>query len=293
MIKTNSILDRILAGFRRKPFDLLLNIFVVYAAIWTLLEPLLGLVPDAQNIFSGDVKFLTLLLVSTCIGIYRSAVPGEITIKYGNSTIKVVFGDLFVFDGFKAIPVSRYFFETQVIQTSLQNKIIQFFLSSREGDEGLRAHKQALAQSLQGESCQEVFRDVTKQKEKYYALGTTALLELNGQNFVLFSLTETELKGHIPDDNCNVEKMWIALKELWRKLRIYSRGNSINIPLIGSGVTGIRLDPTRLLELNLLAIINALEEGGKITTEEIRVILHPKYIEDINLNDFQSMWGQR
>ncbi len=58
-------------------------------------------------------------------------------------------------------------------------------------------------------------------------------------------------------------------------------------------MTGIRLDPTRLLELNLLAIINSLEEGGKITTEEIRIILHPKYIEDINLNDFQSMWGQR
>jgi hypothetical protein len=250
-------------------------------------------VPEAQKYLSGDFKFLALVLISSCVGIYRNAVPGEITIKHDNSVIKVVFGDLFSFDGFKAIPVSRYFFETQVVQTSLQNKIIQLFLSSKEGNEGFRVYKQILSNALKGEGYQEVYRDATKQKEKYYPLGTTALLELNGQDFILFTLTETELKGHIPDGNCNVAKMWTALENLWNKARIYSRGNSINIPLIGSGVTGIRLEPNRLLELNLLAIVNSIEEGGKITTEEVRIVLHPKYVEDIDLSHFQTMWSQR
>ncbi|NES98945.1 MAG: hypothetical protein F6K32_28040 [Desertifilum sp. SIO1I2] len=138
---------------------------------------------------------------------------------------------------------------------------------------------------------QEIYRDATQRKEKYYPLGTTVTLELNGQDYILFALTETELKGHIPDNNCNVSKMWIALEKFWEKARIHARGNAVNIPLIGSGVTGIRLNPTRLLELNLLAITNAIEEGGKITTEEVRIVLHPKYIEDIDLNDFQSIWN--
>ena len=85
--------------------------------------------------------------------------------------------------------------------------------------------------------------------------------------------------------------MWLSLGKFWYQARIDARGKPINIPLIGSGVTGIRLSPNRILELNLLAIANAIEEGGKITTEEIRIILHPKYMEDINLSDFQNIWS--
>ncbi len=286
-----NLLRRVGVGFKKKPLKLLVNIFIVYAAIWTILEPLIGIVPNTSKYFFGDFKFLILVLTSSLIGICRNAVPGEIEIKYGNSLIRVVFGDLFSFDGFKAIPVSRYFFETQVVSTSLQNKLIQMFVSSREGTEGIKVYNQAISNALQGENHQEIYRNATQKKDKYYPLGTTAILELKGQDYILFALTETELKGNVPNDNCNVSKMWIALEKFWDKARIYARGNSVNIPLIGSGVTGIRLNPTRLLELNLLAITNAIEEGGKITTEEVRIVLHPKYIEDINLDDFKSIWN--
>jgi hypothetical protein len=277
--------------YKKKPLKLLANVFIAYATIWTILEPIIGIVPPVENYFSGELKFFTLVLISTLIGLYKNAVPGEIIIKYGSSVIKVIFGDLFSADGFKALPVSRYFFETQIVSTSIQNKLIQMFVQSKEGTEGFAIYKQKLSAALQGENYQELYRDASQQKEKYYSLGTTASLELNGEFYILFALTETELKGYIPGDNCNASKMWTALEIFWKKARIYVRGNSVNIPLIGGGVTGIRLNPTRLLELNLLAIINALEEGGKITTEEVRIVLHPKYIEDINLNDFQSMWG--
>jgi Domain of unknown function (DUF6430) len=264
--------------------------FIAYAAIWTILEPLISIVPPVEKYFSGELKFFTLILVSSLIGFYRNSIPQEIIIKHSNSLIKVIFGDLFSFDGLKAIPVSRYFFETGVVQTSLQNKLIQMFQQSNGVSEGLDIYKKRLSDALQVEPFQEKFRNVTQQKEKYYSLGTTAILKLDDRDYMLFALTETELKGHIPKDNCDVSKMWTALEIFWEQARIHARGESVNIPLIGSGVTGIRLNPTRILELNLLAIANAIEKGGKITTEEVRVILHPKYIEDINLNDFQSIW---
>ncbi len=92
---------------------------------------------------------------------YRNAVPREITVKHSNSVIKIVFGDLFSFDGFKAIPVSRYFFETQVVSTSLQNKLIQIFVQSKEGTEGFKAYNQAISAALQGENHQAIYRDAT------------------------------------------------------------------------------------------------------------------------------------
>jgi hypothetical protein len=290
-MKNYTLVNRIIVGFKRKPLKFFVNAFIVYATVWAILEPIIGIVPNTAQYFSGEAKFIALLFASVCVGLYRNAVPNEIYIKYGNSSIVVVFGDLFSFDGFKVIPVSRFFFETQVVPTSLQNKLIKMFVQSREGGEGLVLYNQSLSVALQEVTCEEKYRDATRQQEKYYPLGTTAILELNGQSYMLFALAETELKGHIPNNNCNISRMWIAVGSFWEEARIQARGRSINVPLIGSGVTGIRLNSTRLLEINLLAIANAIEEGGKITTEEVRVILHPKYMEDINLSDFKDIWN--
>lgn len=285
-----SIFRRVILGFKKKPLKALISIFIVYATIWAVLDPLISFIPKAEKYFSGELKFFTLVLVSSLVGLYKNAVPEAVSLKYGNSTINIIFGDLFSFEGFKVIPVSRYFFETQVVPTSLQNKLIQKFVQSEEGAKGFDVYEKRLDYSLQGKPYQEINRDATKQKERYYSLGTATPLEFKGEEYILFSLTETELKGHIPSDNCSVSKMWVALEGFWLEARTQSRGRSINIPLIGSGVTGIRLSPTQILEFNLLAIANAIEEGGKITTEEIRIVLHPKYMEDINLNDFQNLW---
>ncbi|PSB25817.1 macro domain-containing protein [Stenomitos frigidus] len=290
-MNSQGLFKRITITLRKQPLKVFTYAFVVYATIWTILEPLIGIVPNASRYFSGEIKFISLILISVLIGAYRSAIPQEANLKYGNSNIKIVFGDLFSFDGIKVIPVSRFFHETQVIPASLQGKLIQKFAQSGEGSKGFETYEKIIADSLHTESFQEVFRDETQQNERFYPLGTTVLLSLDGQPYILFSLTETELKGYIPGDNCNALKMWIALEAFWKKARIYARGNPINIPLIGSGVTGIRLDSIHLLELNLLAIANSLEEGGKITTEEIRIILHSKYLEDIDLSKFQDIWG--
>ncbi|GAP98536.1 hypothetical protein NIES2104_50910 [Leptolyngbya sp. NIES-2104] len=289
MVK-RGLFHRVILGCKKKPFKVFVSTFIAYAAIWTLLDPLLSMVSSAQKYFSGELKFFILVLVSSLIGLGKTALPGEITLQYANSTIKVVFDDLFASDGFKVVPVSRYFHEIEVIPTSLQNKIIQMFVQSAEGSKGSEAYEKSLSSALQSTKYEEIYRPATNREEKYYPLGTTIPLGLNGDDYLLFALTDTELKGYIPHDNCSVSKMWVALEIFWQNARIHSRGSSLNIPLIGSGVTGIRLNQNQILELNLLSIANAIEEGGKITTEEIRIVLHSKYMEIIDLNDFQDLW---
>lgn len=290
-MSSKAFLRRVVLGVKQKPLKAFVSAFVAYAAIWTVLEPLISIVTPAREYLSGELKFFVLLSISCLIGLHRSAVPKNLSIQYRNSEIKILFGDLFSFNGIKAIPVSKYLFEIEVIPASLQNKVIQFFVQSEEGTKGFDVYEQKLSLALKHEPHQENYRSATQKKDKYYSLGTTAFLELNAESYILFALTETELKGYIPEDNCNVSKMWDSLESFWQKARVHSRGEPINIPLIGSGVTGIKLSPNRILELNLLAISNAIEEGGKITTDQVRIILHPKYMEIINLSDFQNLWN--
>ena len=137
---------------------------------------------------------------------------------------------------------------------------------------------------------EEVYRPETQKKEKLYQPGTVASIEYLQQKYLLVAITKTELKGHIPIDNCDVTRLWIALQEFWQNARYLTRGSPVNIPLIGSGVTGISLHPNQLLELNVLAIINALSRSGPITSSEIRIILHPRFLDDIDLDNFQKIW---
>ncbi len=170
-------------------------------------------------------------------------------------------------------------------------QIIEKFKGIQKGDKGLEFYNRELKQALENEKYTEVYREATQKQENYYPLGTTAILKLYDQKYILFALTKTELQGYIPEDNCDVSDMWISLEKFWSEARKKAWGESINIPLVGSGVTGIVLSPNRILELNLLAIVNAIQKMGKSTDKEIRIILYPKYLKHINLSDFQNIWS--
>lgn len=293
-MKNSHLIERICSGIKDKPYKSLKYIWSAFATIWGVIAPLIIFFPLTKQLLLGIPQFIILIVISILIGLYRSAIPSEIEFKYNNQVIiKIIFGNLFNFDGYKVIPVSRFFFETDVMQKSLQRQIIKKFEDSGNITRGVKPYIQALETALQGQDYQETVRNKAKGKEKYYPLGTTAILVLEGEKYILFALTETELDGFIPNDNCDVSKMWEALEKFWESALIKAQGNVINIPLIGSGVTGISLSPSRILELNLLVIANAIEKVGRLTTKEIRIIIYSKNndVKEINLDDFKNIWG--
>jgi hypothetical protein len=114
-----TLFQRVLVGLKKRPLKFLLSTFISYSVIWTLLEPLISFIPSFGNQISESLKF------SLLIGAMRNAAPSELKIKYDNSIIKIKFSDLFLTEGFRVIPVSRFFFEIQVVQTSLQGILIK------------------------------------------------------------------------------------------------------------------------------------------------------------------------
>lgn len=291
-MKNVSIYERLIVSFKRDPKSILISIFVIYGASWSILEPINSFIPSASEYFTGWNKFFILLITSSIIGIVRTISPLEISITYYNNIIKISFGDLFDYNGHKIIPVSRFFKEIDIVETSLQNLLIQTYIKSNEGLRGLDSYNFELASKLADKPHKKVYRKALAKEEDYYALGTTIDIKLNENEYLLFSLTKTEQKGMIPDDNCNVTILWRALEKLWEQAKEHSRGKPLNIPLLGSGVTGINLPPIKILELNLLAILNAIIENKTLTSNEIRIVLHPKYYEQIDLWKIKKNWSQ-
>ena len=287
----NKFLERVIIGFKKKPLNFILNAFIIYTVIWSLVEPLIGFMPSLGNLIPQSLKIVLLISGSIVLGLIRNAIPNEIKIKYDNSIIRIKFGDLFLTEGLNVIPVSRFFLETQVVKTSLQNILINKFIDSEGHSIGLGLYLKSLSRALETSNFDYIARRNDVGREQYYPLGTTAQLRLRNGEYLLFALTETEIEEFIKADNCDATNMWIALEEFWKNARRMSRGRNINIPLLGSGVTGIRMNAKQILEFNLLAIVNALEAGGRITTGDISIILYtPKYLEEINLSDFSNMW---
>lgn len=296
-MKYHNIINRIIAGVRKNPSQVFVEGFLVYATFWIILEPIFSMISTtATQYLAGTLSFATLVLLSLVLGLLRSASPAEIEIKINGSAIRVVFGDLFTFDGVKVIPASKFLYETDVVVSSLQDKLIKKFLVLGEGAQGINKYTSALEEALAGKFCELVDNNSEQllsnnNLKKKYPLGTTAQLILQEHVYYIFALTETELRNRIPPNNCDPQNLFLALENFWKEARKLNRSSEpLNIPLVGSGVAGVKLRPSSILEIILLSIENAIRQDGKITTEDIRIVLHPKYLEEINLTRVQEMW---
>jgi hypothetical protein len=81
------------------------------------------------------------------------------------------------------------------------------------------------------------------------------------------------------------------LHKLWQRARIESGGHEINLPLVGSGLSGLGL-PTRDL-LNLIILSAITETKAKEVTQKIRIVLHRDRFEDLDLRDVKKHWEEK
>ena len=196
----------------------------------------------------------------------------------------MLFGDLFALDGLRGIGVTEFFeseLGTPVSETSLHGKFLKRCFDS----ETIDLDKQ-LEQELKDVVSVEVRK--TAGKTKRFPIGTTATIRVGGDTYIFFALAKADSKTC--KANSDVEKMWVAMRNLWRRTRIEAGGYAMNVPLIGSGLSGIGLASRDLLNLILLSAIT--ETKSNRITERIRVVLHPDKFEEIDLREIKQHWGQ-
>jgi hypothetical protein len=264
------------------PLKALKEAGVVLGIIFGLCNGIIFFFPNFSKYLTNWIIFSVTVFLSILYGFWKIRKVSKIdfNIPHTNTTIEVLFGDLFKQEGWRAIQVSD-FFDSEigelVSNKTLHGILIEKHLNGKHFDSIV--DNQLV--SIQAETISEKIRG----KQKRYPIGTTVTMETDGK-YLLFVLSEIDPKTY--KAHCDVAKMWLALEGLLKQGRIKSGGYPINIPLIGSGQSGVGLPNKDLLNLLILSIVT--ETKKERIADKIRIVLKKDLYEELNLNDLKQYW---
>ena len=279
-MKGYNIFKRFWIALGLRPIEYVLSVLFSFGLLWSVLEPIVQfLKPD----IGGGYKFLVFFIICLIIGAYRITPPRKIKIriKNTNTRVEIKFSDLFQETGHKIISVNEYFdseLGKPVSPQSLHGIFIQKILGGHK-----RILDEAIDTQLKVTPHEVVNREMGKDKK--FKIGTTIFVEHDNNLYYLVALAKT-------DENykayTNPSLLLEAMEGLWKKVRNECNGNPVNIPLIGSGLAGIGIPPTQIIELILISILKAAKEQDLSTT--INLILLPSFYEEVQLDLIKKNW---
>jgi hypothetical protein len=237
----------------------------------------------ALNKINGSLLYFIDSLTEKDIGFKK-----EIVIKIPASTTQIIirYGDIFNSEGLIAIPVSQFFaegnFKDLISKKSLQAQMIQNYFSAFD------EYKIDVLNVL--DKSELIFSEKIRDHkiEKRYEIGSTIFIQASNKLFGLFALTQTEIIQYHTDTNATVIDLWKALIGFLSSARNFCQGMDINIPLIGSGISGIGLPYEKLIEINLIAILEETKKNH--ITNTIKMFIHPSLEKEINLLRIEQNW---
>ena len=240
----------LLLGLKRHPWRFVVSIFLSYSVLWTFVESFSHFNPNLDTKGSGFQ--IIAIGISIIVGIFRAYQPRKVTIKINTSdtTLNIFFGDIFTQEGFISIPVNE-FFDSQIGEPVSPNSLHGILINNYFGGHP-ESFDTLVDENLQTIEHESVSRELGRKKK--YPIGTTARICANNKNFLLVALSHTDVETH--KAAADVQQLWVALIGLFTTARNCTAGNNLNIPLFGSGLSGVGLPATQILQLIVLAIIS-------------------------------------
>lgn len=269
-------------GIRRHPWKAMRHAFVSFSVLWTLTEGLTYFVPGIQ--IKGLTALGIIILISIGYALNQVWKPSVVDIKVSNSntTIQVLFGDLFKLDGIRAIAVNE-FFDSKLGKPVSKKSLHGIFLNRCFGGHPESFDKQV---DEQLKEIQGVQIDRPEGKMKSFPIGSSALITADKDRYLAFAFAKTD--PATSKAYSDVTMMWVALHQLWQRARIECGGDPLNVPLVGSGLSGLGL-PTRDL-LNLIILSAITETKAKPVTQKIRLVMSRDRFDDVDLREVKQHW---
>jgi hypothetical protein len=269
------------------PFNVLKEALVALGVIFGAYQGSILFFPDVAKKVIGWCPFLTLIFVSIIYGRCKTWKRRKISFKISNTntTIEVLFGDLFKQEGLRVIPVNE-FFDSEIGIPVSEKSLHGIFINNCFG-----GHSKYFDEEIENQLANKQFIEVSNKatgKNKCYPIGTTIKITANKSEYLAFALAKT--RPNTCKAYCDVAIMWNALNGLWKKGRDISGGNPINLPLVGSAQSGVGLPARDLLNLIILSAIT--EEKKEKITSKIRIILQDSYFEELDLRDIERYWKE-
>lgn len=267
---------------RHHPLMLVSYAFVAFSVLWTTTE--------ALTYFFGwtalkDSRWLaTMIFCSISYSMYKLWRPSKIVIRLPmtNVSIEVVFGDIFDFDGVAAIPVNE-FFDSQLGLPVSPKSLHGIFIQRCYGGHGDAFDRQVVDKLAKVRAAQ-VQRE--QGKPQRFPIGTCAAIEAAGKHYLAFAFTCTDTKTY--KGSADVPQMFTALSGLWQAARVELGGDALNLPLIGSGLSGVGLPARDLANILILSFID--ETKRQIITQKMRIILARDRLDEVDLRELKKYW---
>lgn len=267
-----------------KPWDK--KLWEEYYAILSVISVIASLVflfidiPDKCKICCL-IAFFIILVVTFLAMLYRANKLKKVSLKINNSTLEIEAGDIFSEQGFKIIAFND-FFDTQVddvliSKNTLNGKYItQYYPCPADLDAiiDLDIHsKECII-----DTCQ---RNIGKTKR--YKLGTI----IKNREFFLLAFT------HFDKDNrafLEINDYTACLMNMWNECDIHYGGNTVVLPLLGSGITRFR-GYENITDQELLEIIIWTFKVSRIRFQypaKAKIVLTDSCLDKISLYDVKK-----
>lgn len=265
-----------------------------FLSVWFVSFSGLFTIASAVDFFmpSINVKAPTVLAVVSLMGLAYALrtvwKPSKVEIPIANcaTCIEIAFADLFAQNGIRAIAVNEYF-DSKIGKPVSPRSLHGLLITKCFG-----GHPQPFDDQLVPELASyqfEIEASKIEGKNLRYAIGSTAMLRANSDEYLLFALTHSD--PLTCKASADVTMLWDSINALWKRARNECNGQPLNVPLVGSGPSGLGL-PTRDL-LNLIILSAITETKAREVTRRIRIILHRDRFDDIDLRDVKTYWKDK
>lgn len=219
------------------------------------------------------------ILVGGTMFVKYISTRNEVTLNIRGMKIIVKEGDILTSKGWKLIPFNEYF-DTQVDDVIIAHSSLNGKYIDSLGVDDVEALKLAIV--ADGASPLHKYHSSDGAKTKY-ELGTIKVFK----EIMMLALTHFNEQNEAHTNRAEYED---TLRKMWKEIRRTHQGKSINIPLIGGGLTQLDDMTEKPNEQLLKCILCTFRTSSVIFDEnaQITIILTKKTLETVNLYDLKG-----
>lgn len=267
--------------FNKKLWEEYYTVLSVISVITSLLFLFLK-IPDDKELICL-FAFIGCLIIAFITIWYRANNIKKVALSINNSTLEIEVGDIFEETGFKIIAFNE-FFDTQVddvviSKNTLNGKYItRFYSQTSELDKIISADIHSAEQIIK-----ESKRKIGKSSK--YKLGT---IIRNGEFFLLAFAHFDENNRAFLEINDYID----CLMNMWNECDIHYGGNTVVLPLLGSGITRFK-GYENITDQELLEIIIWTFKMSRIRFQypaKAKIVLTKDCLNKVNLYDVKRQY---
>ena len=211
----------------------------------------------------------------------------RVTIKMPHirTNISILTGDLLSQEGCAIVPAND-FFDNVVNEDLVAAKSIDGQMINRFWAGNLAGMNAEVIKQLEGEVCEVVERNAPA-KTRRYKIGTSIVLRASERLRIIWvALTTTDIVTN--KTHADLDDLALTIRAALIKARNRGNGDTLNIPLMGGGLSRTGMGSAFLLNLLIGIIVD--ESKKQNITERINIVFTKSVLEDINLLDVKKTW---